>query len=458
MTVTTLTNLAGQLRRLFCSVTGNVARLLLALFAAAALLSPLVTSAQEVVLDEIAIIVNDGIVLRSDISREFQFLQNTARANRQQLPDNEESREQVLQRLIDKEIQRQRAAAAGISIDASTVNRAIENIAAENNLNTFEFRERLQQQGFDFAYYRSTIEHELLLQRLVQREVESSITVTENEIDEYLESRELAEPEAVRYRLQHILIAAPADSSEPQREVARRQAQAVIERVNAGESFATVAREVSDGPRAANGGDLGWREAQELPGFIASVLPDLNQGDISEPIASESGFHVVQVQGIQSDGSEEPGEDVRIRHIFIQAAADTSRDARQILTAARERIVAGESFASLAKSISEDPDSKDNGGELPWINRAQLPQQMADIAASLPNGRVSQPFRSDFGWHILEVLERRESTGGNSRERAQATQVLRQQKFGREIENWSRRLRDEAFVEFRDGENANSTN
>ncbi len=421
-------------------------------------LIPMIVSAQEVVLDEIAIIVNDGIVLRSDIAKEFDFLQNTARVNNQPLPDNEENRQQVIQRLIDKEIQRQRAATAGISIDASTVNRAIENIAAENKLNTFEFRERLQQQGFDFAYYRATIEHELLLQRLVQREVESSITVTENEIDEYLESRELSEPETIRYRLQHILIAAPGGSSEAQREVARQRALAVIDRVNAGESFDTVAREVSDGPRAANGGDLGWREAQELPQFISAVLPDLKQGNISEPLASENGFHVVLLQGTQGAGDEEPGEDLRIRHIFITAASDTSNDARQILTAARERIIAGESFATLAEALSEDPDSKDNGGELPWINGSQLPQQMAEVAASLPNGRISQPFRSDFGWHIMEILERRESTGGLSRERAEATQVLRRQKFGREIENWTLRLRDEAFVEYRNGDNANSAN
>lgn len=414
--------------------------------------------AQDVVLDEIAIVVNDGIVLRSDIAQEQQFLQSTARVNKQPFPDNEQTRQQIVQRLIDKEIQRQRATSVGISIDAATVNRAIENIAGENNLTTFEFRDQLQKQGFDFAYYRASIEHELLVQRLVQREVESSITVTENEIDEYLAARESSEPEAVRYRLQHILIALEAGASDVQRELARQEAQSVIDRVNAGESFAAIAREVSDGPRAATGGDLGWRQSQELPDFVAAVLPSLSTGDISEPITSENGFHVVLMQNIQGNGEQEPGEDVRIRHIFIRTSADTSSDARQILTAARERIISGESFAELAAELSEDPDSNKNGGELPWINREQMPRQMAEVAANLPNSRISQPFRSDFGWHIMEVLDRRQSTGGNSRERAQASQVLRQQKFVREIDNWSRRLRDEAFVEFRDADSATQSN
>ena len=426
---------------------------------ASSLLFCATASAQDVVLDEIAVIVNDGIVLQSDIAQETRFLRNTARATRETLPEGQQLRERIVQRLIDREIQRQRAANAGIVIDASSVNRAIEQVAAENKLNTFEFREQLQNQGFNFSYYRASVEHELLLQRLIQREVERSITVTENEIDEYIESRKLSEPEVERYRLQHILVAAPVNAPQAQRELARQSAEDAIKRINGGEVFGQVAREISDGPRAANGGDLGLRELDELPTFITAALPGLKRGDVSNPIESENGYHVIMVSAIEGVDDIEPSEDLRIRHIFIAAnPADTTQEARRVLASARERIISGEPFSELAQNISEDPDSKDNGGELPWLSSGQMPSQMEVVARELPEGRVSEPFRTQFGWHILEILERRKGSGGNSRVRNEATQVLRQQKYVREIESWQRRLRDEAFVEVRGESATTSTN
>ena len=289
--------------------------------------------------------------------------------------------------------------------------------------------------------------------------MEQSITVTENEIDEYIESRKLSEPEVVRYRLQHILVAAPANAPQVQRELARQSALEVIKRVNDGEVFGQVAREISDGPRAANGGDLGLRELDELPPFITAALPGLKRGRISDPIESENGYHVILVRDIEGVDDIEPSEDLRIRHIFIAAPpTDTSQEARRVLASTRERIISGESFDELAQSLSEDPDSKDNGGELPWLSSGQMPNQMEVVAAELPEGRISQPFRTQFGWHIVEVLERRKGSGGNSRVRNEATQVLRQQKYVREVESWQRRLRDEAFVEVRGEAATTSTN
>jgi len=412
----------------------------------ALLLLPLHASAQDVVLDEIAVIVNNGVVLRSDIQQETQFLRRRAQSINQSVPDTEEMKEQIVERLIDREIQRQRARDAGISIDASTINRAIERVASENNMNTFEFREQLQKEGFDFQYYRDTLAHELLLQRLVQREVENSLNITEKEIDDYLANQEKVAPEVTRYRLQHILIAAPVSAPESQRELARQQARLVINRFSEGERFGTIAREVSDGPRAANGGDLGWREIEELPIFVTDNLPGLNRGDISDPIESENGYHVILVNDITGAETDEPGEDLRVRHIFIGTSPeDTTQEARRVLTDLRERIISGESFSTLAEEFSEDQDSNKNGGELPWLRSGQMPRQMEVAGNDLPTGTISQPFRSQFGWHIMEVLERRASSG--DRGRTEATRAIRSQKFEREVDNWRRRLRDEAFVE-----------
>ena len=285
-----------------------------------AVLLPLQSSAQDVVLDEIAVIVNNGVVLRSDIDQETQFIKRRAQSINQIVPNTAEMEEQIVERLIDREIQRQRARDAGISVDASTINRAIERVASENNMNTFEFREQLQKEGFDFQYYRDTLAHELLLQRLVQREVENSLNITEKEIDDFIANQEKVAPEVTRYRLQHILIAAPVSAPASQRELARQQARLAINRFSEGERFETIAREVSDGPRAANGGDLGWREIEELPLFVTDNLPELKRGDISDPIESENGYHVILVNNISGAKNEEPGEDLRVRHIFISTS------------------------------------------------------------------------------------------------------------------------------------------
>jgi len=249
-----------------------------------------------------------------------------------------------------------------------------------------------------------------------------------------------------RYRLQHILVAAPVSAPESQRELARQQARLAINRFSEGESFNTIAREVSDGPRAANGGDLGWREIEELPLFVTDNLPGLKRGDISEPIESEDGYHVILVNDISGGKNEEPGEDLRVRHIFISTSPeDTTQEARRVLADLRERIVSGEPFSALAEQFSEDQDSNKNGGELPWLRAGQMPRQMEVAGNDLATGTISQPFRSQFGWHIMEVLERRVSSG--NRGRAEATRAIRSQKFEREVDNWRRRLRDEAFVE-----------
>ena len=428
-----------------CRVRRNSVSLSLAL----ALVLPMLafeSSAQDVVLDEIAVIVNNGVVLRSDIEQETEFLKRRAQSINQNVPDTAEMREQIVERLIDREIQRQRARDAGISVDASTINRAIERVASENNMNTFQFREQLQREGFDFQYYRDTLAHELLLQRLVQREVENTLNITEKEINDFMANQKKVTPEITRYRLQHILIAAPVSAPLSQRELARQQARLAINRFSEGERFDTIAREVSDGPRAANGGDLGWREIEELPLFITDNLPDLKRGDISDPIESEDGYHVILVNNITGSENEQPGEDLRVRHIFISTSPeDTTQEARRLLTDLRERIVSGESFGDLAEEFSQDQDSNNNGGELPWLRAGQMPRQMEVAGNDLPTGTISQPFRSQFGWHIMEVLERRTSSGG--RGRTEATRAIRSQKFEREVDNWRRRLRDEAFVE-----------
>ena len=402
-------------------------------------------SAADVVLDEIVAVVNEGVVLQSDVEAESNYQQLRARASNAAAPSAAQLRQASLDTLIDREIQRQRASSIGIEVEQTNLNRAIERIASNNNMDAFQFRQSLQQQGFDYNYFRSGVQHELLLARLVQRDVTENITITETEIDNYLSEQASAPGE---YLISHILLAVDAAAAASQREQTRLRAEQLATELGGGRDFAATATAVSDGRRAINGGDLGWRTLDELPGFLTDVVPKLSIGEVSQPIQSNNGYHIIKLRQQRVAGAEEPGEELRLRHIFITSStpADSSA-AQRTLEALRQRIQSGASFAELAQEFSEDPDSKANGGELPWLESGKLPLAMEQMALSLPINSLSKPFRTEFGWHILEVLERRAGGNGNQRARTDAQQALRQQKFAQEVERWRQRLRSEAFID-----------
>lgn len=404
--------------------------------------------AEDVVLDEITAVVNEGVVLRSEVAAEALFLNQQAKAGGQNLPQDDVLKERVLERLISQEIQRQRAQQLGIEIDQASVNDAIDEIAAGNNMQTFEFRQTLQNEGFNYDYYRKSIEHELLLSRLIQRDVEQSINVSDQEIDEFLTSS-TPESEDLVYRLRHILIAVPSSDSDANIAAARTRMEGIVTRIKGGADFAKIAAAESDGRNALEGGDLGWRKLNELPRFLHDVVKTTANGSISAPVQSQDGFHLVLIEDQQTRIPEAITE-ARLRHIFVADSVDgNSGSARQTLAELRKRISAGESFAKLASDYSQDPNSAENGGELPWGVESELPTEMQKIAASLQTGTISEPFKTRFGWHIMEVLERRTATATDTKRRREAEINLRQRKLEQETERWSRRLRGEAFVEIK---------
>jgi len=416
--------------------------ILLALFVTA--FSPV--RAADVVLDEIVAVVNEGVVLRSDVRSETAFIKKQAGSNRQSLPDDAELRNSVLELLIDQEIRRQHARKLGVAVDASSVNRAIERIARSNNMDAIQFRQTLRKEGFDYDHFRRNIEQELLLQRLIQRDVESGIRVSEQEIDDFVDKLKNNAEEQQRYRLQHILIALPSSAPITDVEQAKLRAEAVRKRLLDGEDFAAVATAASDGARALQGGDLGWRTLQELPAFLADTVRPLDVDAISEPVRSPNGLHIVKLTDKQSDDQSQQTETLA-RHIFIAGNDD---DIGSRLAKIKSRLAAGASFKQLAIDLSEDPNSAPNGGELPWFSAGQMPAEMEKMADSLKPGKLSKPFRTQFGWHLLEVLDRRTSTIDDDALRKRANVALRQRKIEQETERWIRQLRDESFVEHRE--------
>lgn len=401
--------------------------------------------AEDVPIDGIAAIVNEGVVLHSDVRAELAFLRTQASTNGQSLPGDEVLQERVLERLVDQEIRRQRAETLGVVVDATGVNRAVEQVARGNNMDALQLRQTLQQQGYDYDQFRRGIEQELLLQRLVERDVQPGVRVTPREIDDYVAALRDDAAEQTRYRVRHILVSIPSSATDEARNTAADRADDIVERLRAGADFAAIAAAESDGSRALEGGDLGYRTLKEVPTFLRSALSTLDIGDISEPLRSPDGLHIVRIDERQ-DGSGSQREETRARHIFLAGDAAGTAERLAIL---RQRILEGESFAALAREVSDDPNSAPEGGELPWFASGELPPEMERIAATLEPGRLSEPFRTQFGWHLMEVMERRSTEVDDDALRQRAANVLSQQRIEQATERWIRRLRDESFIDIR---------
>ncbi|MFK7892282.1 MAG: peptidylprolyl isomerase [Granulosicoccus sp.] len=397
-------------------------------------------------LDRIRAVVNEGVVLDSEVTTAVRFFRLEAVSTGQNMPSDDSVLEQrILDRLVEREVLRQHAARLGIVIDPGSVNRAVQQIARNNNLDSLRFRETLQKQGIDYRVFRQNIEDELLRQRLIEREVQARIRVSSQEIDDYVDAARNDIEEKQQYRIQHILLAVPAAATPEQLAAARQRAEGLLAQLNRGADFTQLAIAESDGARALQGGDLGWRTLQELPDFIGAQIRQMQPGDHSDIVSSANGLHLMRLAAQQSGDLTQQAETLA-RHIFI-AGNDASIEQR--LRDLRGRIRAGEPFAALARQFSEDPNSADNGGELPWFTRGQLPPVMEQVASSLAINEMSVPFQTQFGWHLLQVLDRRTRQIDEQALREQANQALRESKLEQEIQRWSRQLRDESYIEVR---------
>lgn len=402
-------------------------------------------AAQDVVLDSIRAVVNEGVVLDSDIASAIRFYKQQAASNQQSLPADDVLAKRVLEELIDREVQRQRATDIGVAVDANGVNRAVDQISRNNNMNTLQFRKTLQQQGYDYDLFRQNIEQELLQQRLIEREVQPRIRVSAQEIDDFIEGVKGDAEDQLRYRIQHILIAIAPSATTEEIQLATDRANATLDKLNAGSDFAEEAAASSDGARALQGGELGWRTLQELPNFLSNALRNMQPSEIGGPLRSANGLHIIKMMERQTNDQTQLEESL-VRHIFLAGDGD---DIKRRLDAARVRIAAGEDFGVVAAQLSEDPNSADNGGELPWFSSGQMPAEIEDVARALKVDQLSQPFRTQFGWHLMELLDQRTRSIGDDALREQANNSLRQNKIEQETQRWLRQLRDESFVEIR---------
>lgn len=400
-------------------------------------------------LDYIVAVVDEDVILASELDVATDNIAAQIRASGNTPPPEGVLREQVRERLIVQRLQTQRAELRGITITDEELNDALRNVAAQNNMDLRQFARALRAQGLDYLQVRDQIRDELTIGRLRGIEVESRVQVSDRELDDFLAMAQRGDP-STEYRIAQILIAVPDGSTEEARAAARAEAEQVKQALDDGAQFSQLAVSRSDGQKALEGGDLGWRPAAGLPTIFAPVVTQMQVGDHSDVLESGSGFHLVQLTDKRGGDASAMVVETRARHILIEPNAVRDDDAaRQEITELKARLDAGEDFAALAKEYSDDPGSANQGGDLGYRAPGSFVPAFEETLASMEPGDVSKPFRSQFGWHIIEVLDRRERDAGAEVERAKAREAIRRRKVAEEYESWLRQLRDEAYVEIR---------
>ena len=407
----------------------------------------------DVELDRIVAVVENDIIMQSELETRLRTVVGQMQEKGMQLPPSNVLETQILERMILMKIQLQKAKETGIRVDDETLNRTISNIAAGNNVSLSQFKEILEKDGFSYEQFRENIREEIIISRLRQRQVDNRISITTKEIDNALANLEFQGKTETEYLLQHILISLPEAPLPEEEEQALMVATKVLEDLKTGLDFATMASTMSDGQRALEGGNLGWRKKNEIPTIFSTQVATMEKGDISDLIKSSSGFHIVKLADVRSSEKHIIMQ-TNARHILIKVdALTTADDAWVKLEQLRIRIEGGDDFAKLAKANSNDKLSAAQGGDLGWSSPGRLVPQFEKVMDELEIGQISQPFETQFGWHILQVLERREFDDTENARREKASETIRRRKSEEAHQNWLRHLRDEAYVEYRLNDN-----
>jgi len=405
--------------------------------------------AERQVLNRIVAVVNDDVILKSELDAAVKEVSAQLKAKDTPLPPLPVLEKQVLEKLILEHLQLQLAEANGIKIDDITLNNKLQEIAKENGVSLTDFRAVLEREGFDYSNFREDIRHQLTIAKLRQQMVGSRISVSDQEVDNLLASLEASQTSNTEYHLAHILIATPDAASEEQIQAARQRAEKIVAKLRAGADFTQTAIAESDAPTALEGGDIGWRSAGQLPSLFVDPVKDMHPGDIHDPIRSPSGFHIIKL--VEQRGDERHiVNQTHVRHILLKTdAVHTNETIKVRMDQLESRLRSGEDFATLAKSNSQDTLSAAKGGDLGWVNPGDLVPKFEEVMDNTAPGQISQPFETEFGWHILQVLGRREHDSTEEYKHSKARQLIRKRKGDEELFLWLRRLRDEAYVEYR---------
>jgi len=410
---------------------------------------PAAPASREALLDRVVAVVNDEAVTQYEVAEQRRTVTIQMRDAKVNPPPPDVLDRQVLERLITERALLQYARETGVRVDDTAVERTVQRIAQENKLSIDEFRKVLERENIPYAKYREDIRREMTLQRLREREVDSRVSVTDAEVDQFLATSAARDAGDVEYLLSHILVSVPEQSSPDQ--VAARQQRAVsaLQQAKTGGDFAQVAATFSDAQDALTGGSLGWRSAARLPTVFVEVVRQLEKGGVSNVIRSPAGFHVVKLVDVRDRNAPTIVDQTRARHILVRVNETVSdADARIRIDRVKDRLDSGAKFEDMARVNSEDASAA-KGGELGWLNPGDTVPEFEQAMDRLAVGETSGPVRSPFGWHLIKVEERRRQDVTKERQREQARAAIRQRKADEQFQEFVRQTRDRAYVEYK---------
>ncbi len=400
-------------------------------------------------IDRVIAVVDSGVIMESQLNERVEEILMRLRNDRTDLPPLNLLEEQVLDRLIIEEIQLQMADRAGIKISDSELNQTLSRVAAQNKLSLEDFRIKLETDGTSYRSFRDTIRKELILQRVQRGKVGAKIDISEQEIENFINSEEGKSQLAEQYNVQHILLSVKSGLTEEEIVEIEKSALSLVERLNEGENFEKLAASYSSGQNALEGGFLGWRTSSELPSLFASAISELKVGDIADPLRSGAGFHILKL-------TEKRGNTVKFldqtlaRHILVQPSEiRTENQAELLINEIYGRLKEGEDFKQLARQYSEDPGSKMDGGDLGWNNPGDYDPAFEKTMNETKIGELSEPIQSNFGWHIIEVLDRRNEDVSQEEQKNRAFKIIYDRKFEQELQSTLIELRAEAYVDIK---------
>ncbi len=400
-------------------------------------------------LDRIVAIVDQSVITEYELENRINTVTAQLKKQGVELPPENILRKQILERLISDALQLQFAAESGVKVDDTQLDKTVQRIAEQNQMTVAEFTEALRAEGISMRKFRADMRNEITIARLRDREVESRVNVTESEIDNYLTTQASSEENRDEYEISHILIRTPEEGTPEEIQKAKAKIEEAIQALQQGEGFGRVSASYSDAPNALEGGNLGWKAASQLPSLFLDALKNMQVGDISPALRSPNGFHILKLVNKRGGNSPLVIEQTHARHILIKLSEVVSEaDGKQKIENIKERLDNGEKFEVLARQYSEDGTAS-NGGDLNWLNPGDTVPQFEKAMNELQIGQISEPVRSPFGWHIIQVLERRKQDMSKEAARLKARQEIRARKADEAYEDWLRELRDRAFVELK---------
>ncbi|WP_111498139.1 MULTISPECIES: peptidylprolyl isomerase [Marinobacter] len=401
-------------------------------------------------LDRVIAIVDDGVILQSEQDSRVRTVKARLNAQGTSLPPDNVLEERVLDQLILDSIQLQMAEKMGMRISDNELNDTMQNIARRNNMTLAQFEGALASEGLTYREAREQIRREMIISRVQQRRVDNRVRVTQREVDNFLQSQAGRENSGVEYQLGHILIAVDDFNDEAEVDAARAKAEALRQEIADGKDFQQVAVAESDGANALEGGVLGWRTENQLPSLVVDVAPELAVGEPSQVLQSGSGFHIVTVLDKRGGDTGKVIEQSKVRHILIRPSeALTDAQAQEKINEIYEQLEDGADFAELAREFSDDAVSGSDGGNLGWVSPGEMVPAFEQAMNDARVGQLKGPFRSRFGWHILQVQERRQKDIGDQLKENEARQVLYRRKYEVELQSWLREIREEAYVDIK---------